>query len=70
MKAGRFDIDVRIEGILIEKNRAACVVEDARLRPNRLRTIRLRPAGRNRIGRSRNWPKSKLAEVEIGRSRN
>ena len=33
--------------------------EDARLRP-----IRLRPAGRNRIGRSRNWPKSKLAEVE------
>ena len=27
--------------------------EDARLRP-----IRLRPAGRNRIGRSRNWPKS------------
>ena len=34
--------------------------EDARLRP-----IRLRPAGRNRIGRSRNWPKLKL----IGRSR-
>ena len=24
----------------------------------RLRPIRLRPAGRNRIGRSRNWPKS------------
>ena len=24
----------------------------------------------NKIGRSRNWPKSKLAEVEIGRSRN
>ena len=39
--------------------------EDARLRPIRLRTIWLRPAGRNRIGRSRNWPKSKL----IGRSR-
>ena len=45
--------------------------EDARLRP-----IQLRPAGRNRkirlrpAGRSRNWPKSKLAEVEIGRSRN
>ena len=38
--------------------------EDARLRPIRLRTIRLRPACRNRIGRSRNWPKSKLAEVE------
>ena len=41
--------------------------EDARLRPIRLRTIRLRPAGR-----SRNCPKSKkkffveLAEVEIG----
>ena len=34
--------------------------EDARLRPIRLRTIRLRPAGRNR-----NWPKSKLAEIEI-----
>ena len=33
--------------------------QDARLRPIRLRTIR-----------SRNWPKSKLAEVEIGRSRN
>ena len=33
---------------------------DARLRPIRLRTIRLRPAGRSRI-----WPKSKLAEVEI-----
>ena len=31
----------------------------------RLRTIRLRPAGRNRIGRSRNWPKSRL----VGRSR-
>ena len=28
--------------------------EDARLLPIRLRTIRLRPAGRNRIGRSRN----------------
>ena len=39
--------------------------EHARLRPIRLRTIRLRP-----ISRSRNWPKSKLAEVEIGRSRN
>ena len=39
-------------------------VEDARLRP-----IRLRPTGRNRICRSRNWPKSNLAEVEIGRSR-
>ena len=38
--------------------------EDARLRPIRLWTIRLRPAGRNQIGRSRNWPKSKLAEVE------
>ena len=24
----------------------------------------------NKIGRSRNWPKSKLAEIEIGRSRN
>ena len=34
--------------------------EDARLRPIRLRTFRLRP-----VGRSRNWPKSKLAEVEI-----
>ena len=33
--------------------------EDARLRPIRLRPIRLRPAGR-----CRNWPKSKLAEVE------
>ena len=41
------------------------VTEDARLLPIRLRTIRLRPAGRNRIGRSRNWPKSKL----IGRNR-
>ena len=33
-------------------------VEDARLRPIRLRTIRLLPAVRNRIGRSQNWPKS------------
>ena len=40
-------------------------VEDARLQPIRLRPIQLWPAGR-----SRNWPKSKLAEVEIGRSRN
>ena len=39
--------------------------EDARHRPIRLRTIRLRPAGRNRIGRSRNLPKTELAEVEI-----
>ena len=38
--------------------------EDARLRPIRLRTIRLRPAGRNRIRRSRNWPKSKLVGVD------
>ena len=30
-------------------------------RPNKI--------GRSRIGRSRNWPKSKLAEVEIGRNR-
>ena len=37
-----------------------CSNEDARLRP-----IRLRP-----VGRRRNWPKSKLADVEIGRSRN
>ena len=49
--------------------------EHARLRPIRLRTIRLRPISRVEIGRSRNWPKSKLAEVElaeieIGRSRN
>ena len=34
-------------------------VEDARLRP-----IRLRP-----LGRIRNWPKSKLAEIEFGRRR-
>ena len=26
MKVERFDIDVRIEGILLEENRAACVV--------------------------------------------
>ena len=39
--------------------------EDARLRPIRLRTIRLRPAAEIEIGRSRNWPKSRL----IGRSR-
>ena len=30
----------------------------------RLRTIRLRPAGRNQSGQRRNWPLSKLAEVE------
>ena len=44
--------------------RASRGTTDARLRP-----VRLRPAGRNRIGRSRNWPKSKMTEVEIGRSR-
>ena len=52
-------------GPAVERATSPCQYEDARLRPIRLRTIRLRPAGR-----SRNWPKSKLAEVEIGRSRN
>ena len=43
-----------------EGGRGPRKIEDARLRPIRLRTIRLRPTGR-----SRNWPKSKLADVEI-----
>ena len=41
--------------------------EDARLRPIRLRTIRLRPAGRSRNcpkSKKKSWPKSKLDEVD------
>ena len=44
-------------------------IENARLRPVRLRTIRLRPAGRNRFDFGQ-LAEIDLAEVEIGRSRN